>query len=175
MLVASLATATGLSVLDKSNSKVIDADTLCEKSKKVVASQNKIDSTDIPEFTSEKGFDPVKRDLFLCKYFMKDANPKTSENDLIHRKYNITYQVVNNSFVESINEKSIDRGALESICNDSKVYVPEFERTGKYDPKVHLIKSHGLVFQDSTETNVYPVYRWKCKYKLMPKKRRRIK
>lgn len=170
LIVASLVTFTGFSIFGENNSEKIDAQSMCEKTKTEVALQLKVDSSKIKDLSAEptSSKSNIKNQLFSCKYNIQEeprsglGNPSSSS-----REYHVVYQVLRNELVANIKEEKIATDSLQEVCQDETIYTKQLLARKQYNPKEHKIIKEGLELQQ--ENTVYPVFRWKCKYKVIPK------
>ncbi len=169
-IVASLVTFTGFSIFENLHPKTINTYSMCEQIKREVASQLNIDSSEIIDFSAGTIPSNIENPLFDCTYDIQEKSEGKSENTQIYtEKYYITFQVLRKEFVASIKEAKITKEVLKDICKDESIYTRELVAQEQYDPDKHNIIEEGLVLQEDSENSVYPVFRWKCKYQVIPK------
>jgi hypothetical protein len=168
-IVASLVTFTGFSIFENNNSKIIDAHSMCEQIKGEVASQLNIDSSKIIDFSPGTTSSNIEKQLFSCHYnIQEEAENRLGNSNPATKRYYIVYQVLRDEFVASIKEEKITEDALKEICRDETIYTRELLAKKQYNPDEHKIIEEGLELQADPQNTVYPAFRWKCKYKVVP-------
>jgi hypothetical protein len=121
---------------------------------------NNNDSNDL-RISKEKKFLP-----FGCEYTILKQNGDSSSNKLYIDLRPLFYSLVSRG---SYNEKEIPKKDLdEVICNDERTFISELTesgiKTGEYN-----INPKGAVLLNSDD--VYPVFRWTCKYEISRKRK----
>jgi hypothetical protein len=157
------------SIFERANSKAIDARSMCEKATGEVASQLGVNPSEIVDFSSGTTSSAVEKQLFFCDYSVQQKSKNGLENSRPStERYHIVYQVLRDEWVASVREEKITKDILENICYDETIYTRELLAQKQYNPNEHEIIEEGLELQSDPNNTAYPVFRWKCKYRVVP-------
>lgn len=160
--------ASGVLLLGESDPMQISAVNMCER---IIKTDIKprlgqkiktIDTTDIELVDSQAYSAPeAGKSLFSCNYVVVENNDERKED------FQIVYQVVEDDLVDSVIEEKIEKSVLEDFCKDEDYYTEKLKEQG-YNPNTQIPEQLGLRLYEDPNNASYPVFRWKCMYKLIP-------
>lgn len=152
-------------IVSKENTEVIKAADVCEKTKRSVAEQlsispsESIDREQLSVSSAGEFSEGLKDPLLSCTYKVETGKDYQHSEEV----FALSYKMVPEGLTENIEEEKITTGELESICRDKEVF--EKQLALKYGNLLKWnIKELGLELID--EPAIYPVFRWKCSYRL---------
>ena len=157
--------ASGILLLGEGDPAQISAAEMCERIIKTDIKPRlgqEIDSTDI-ELVNSQGYSATEanKSLFSCNYKVIEDDDDRKED------FQIVYQVVEDDLVDSVVEEEIGRSVLEDFCKDEDYYTDKLKEQG-YNPDTQIPERLGLKLYEDPNNAFYPVFRWKCMYKLVP-------